>query len=223
MNAENPIVATSAAEDEAAEISTQRLNGVVDVSKPSRVVGWAIDRADARAAVDVEIYREGRLVTTVRAERHREDLVRNGIGTGNYGFSVDLEPPVEAGMAFSITAIAKAPDGTSGRLRPIGKAGASSDPDRRVLERVFEEVCLLRSDVMQMRQAAGATRPHDAESLREFIDRIEVVQARLEAFPRPQFTSPPPDSNRDLKAMALAALVVAIGALGFGVYSMWFS
>ena len=64
-----------------------RVYGVVDVVRPDRIAGWAIDRADSAAAVDVDIRREGRLVATVRADRPRRDLEKGGVGTGRYGFA----------------------------------------------------------------------------------------------------------------------------------------
>lgn len=200
---------------------TQRLNGVVDVSRPGRAVGWAIDRSDPDAAVEVEIYRDGRRISTVRADRHREDLVRNGIGTGKYGFVAELDPAVEPGMAFAVTAIARAADGTRGPLRPIGKAAPSSDPDRRILERTFEEVISLRADVARLKKPAPGSPENAVERLREMLERIEVVQARLEATDRGSASEAPSRSDASLRAIAGAALGIALGSLALGVFSMW--
>lgn len=214
--------AAEAASSEVEQSSGPRLNGVVDVSRPGRVAGWAIDRSDASVAVDVEIFREGRLVATVRADRHREDLVKNGIGTGRYGFVAEIDPPVEPGMAFAVTAIARAPDGARGALRPIGKAGPSSDPDRRVTERVFEEVVALRTELARVRKTVAAGADEAAiERFREMLERVEVVQARLEARPD-RAAELETGSDRGLRAIAIAALVIALGSLGFGILSMWF-
>ncbi len=206
-----------AAAEGAVEVSSQRINGVVDVSRPGRVVGWAIDRSDPEAAVEVDIYRDGRRVTTVRADRHREDLVRNGIGTGNYGFLVELDPAAEPGMAFAITAIARTADGSTGPLRPIGKAAPSTDPERRILERSFEEIISLRAEVADLR-----ARPSEAafERLREMLDRIEVVQARLEAGAPATERAQPSAPDHGLRAIAVSALLIALGSLAVGIFSM---
>lgn len=208
----------------AAQGAGPRLNGVIDVSRPGRVAGWAIDRSDASVAVDVEIFREGRLVATVRADRHREDLVKNGIGTGKYGFVAEIDPPVEPGMGFAVTAIARAADGTRGSLRSIGKAAPSSDAERRVSERIFEEVLALRADVARLRRdAQGAASPEDAasaERLREMLERIEVMQARIEETGR---TTAKPDmaaNQTGLRTIAVAAFLTALGSLALGIYSM---
>jgi hypothetical protein len=55
-----------------------RVYGVVDLIRHDRAAGWAIDRADPAAAVTVEVRREGRLVATARADRHRKDLESGG-------------------------------------------------------------------------------------------------------------------------------------------------
>lgn len=54
--------------------SGSRLYGVVDVLRPDRAAGWAVDRSGASAAPDVEIRREGRRVATLRADRLPPDL-----------------------------------------------------------------------------------------------------------------------------------------------------
>lgn len=210
--------------DDAAAATGPRLNGVVDVSRPGRVAGWAIDRSDPNAAVEVEIYRDGKSVARVRADRHREDLVRGGIGTGKYGFVAEIDPPIEPGMAFAVTAIARAADGARGPLRAIGKAAASSDADRRISERIFEEVIALRADVARLRRTgAGAPGPEDAasaERLREMLERIEVVQARLEASSRNPVAPDLAPGQSGLRIIVIAALLTALGSLALGLYTM---
>jgi hypothetical protein len=177
------------------------LYGVVDVLKPDRVAGWAIDRRDAGAALEVEIRREGRVVATVRADRPRRDLEKAGVGTGRYGFACDLDPPLEPGFEFTLAATARAPDGTAETLRrPAAQTG---DPDRRLLERVFEEV----------------RRPTDAAELRELAHRIEIAQARIEAALAAiePAAAPAPHGLRLLVGLALA---VATASLALGIVSM---
>ncbi len=88
-----------------------RLYGVIDVIKPDRIAGWAIDRSDSQAALMIDIAREGVPVGTVRADRSRKDLERGGVGTGRYGFAFEMTPPLEPGFEFTVSATARAADG----------------------------------------------------------------------------------------------------------------
>ena len=178
------------------------LYGVIDVVKPDRIAGWVIDRRDSRAALDVEIRREGRLVATVKAARPRRDLEKAGVGTGLYGFSCALDPPVEAGFEFTVTVTARAADGLTETLRRPGARAA--DPDRRLVERIFEEV----------------RRPTDAAELREVVRRIEIAQARIEAALAAVDAPAPGEPPRGLRLLVAAALVTATASLVLGIASM---
>lgn len=224
LDQETPPAADGAAESRAEAASTQRLNGVIDVARSGRVAGWAIDRADPEAAVDVEIHRDGRCVAKVRADRHREDLVRNGIGTGNYGFVAELGEPVEPGMAFAVTAVACGAGGLRQTLRPIGKAAPATDPDRRLLERIFEEIATLRGEIAQIRRQGPETGARAPGDMRETMERIEIVQARLEETAAAAGSRDPAAADAPgLRAIAVAALAIAIGSLALGIASMWFA
>lgn len=199
-----------------------RINGVVDVVRPDRVAGWAVDRASAAAAVSVDILREGRLVASVRADRQRPDLARNGIGTGHYGFTADLDPPLAPGMGFTISAIGRADDGGSGSLRRIAGAAPSEEPDRRLLEEIY--LILLRG------RAPAAERPpagnpvdlaEIASRIGEVAARIEVAQARLDA----RLEAPPSATGgrmglRLIAATAVAAAILSIAA-GLASFAGW--
>ena len=142
---------------DAAESAT-RINGVVDIPRPGRVAGWAIDRADPGAAVVVTVLREGRVVAEVRADAHRPDLERGGIGTGRYGFAIDLDPPLDPGLEFTLTAVARAADGTSGELRPVGRARPTDDAGSRLAQRTFAELRAPTRRLGPPRGAAGSRR-----------------------------------------------------------------
>lgn len=195
----------------------QRINGVLDVPRSGRVSGWAIDRADENAAVIVTILREGRVIGEVRADSHRPDLQRGGIGTGRYGFALDLEPPLDPGFEFTITAIARADDGASGEVRPVGRAKPSQDPDRRLAERTFSELTELRATLAQL--VVNRDRGSEMRAL-EVLDRVEVVQARLE---RAVSTAEPSEGRPHGRALVIAvtlALLTGAGSLALGVFSM---
>lgn len=190
-----------------------RINGVIDVPRPGRVSGWAIDRSDPEAVVTVQIAREGRPLGEVRADAYRADLERGGIGTGRYGFSFDLDTPLEPGFEFTVTATAVADDGTSGELRRIGRAKLAEDPARRLAERLFEEVFRLRMAIGSGMRTADA--PFD-----DAMARIEVVQARIEAA---LATSEPPQrsSTGGLVAAVGLSLLIGLASLGLGLWSLF--
>jgi hypothetical protein len=194
-----------------------RLYGVIDVVKPDRIAGWAIDRGDAAAAVEVEIRREGKPIRTVRADRHRADLAKGGVGTGDYGFRAEIDPPIEAGLEFTLTAVARTADGVEAELSRVGPALRSADPSLRVVERVYEEVTRLREALR--RSEARAAEP-EARAIAETLERVELVQARIEAALAAAPDAPQPARDAGLKAIALAALATAALSLGVGIWSM---
>ena len=189
-----------------------RINGVIDVPQTGRVSGWAIDRGDPDAAVTVRIAREGCLVGEVRADSYRPDLERGGIGTGRYGFALDLVAPLEPGFEFTVTAMARADDGTSGELRRIGRAKAAEDPGRRLAERLFEELVRLRMAIGSEIRSADAP-------LCDAIERIEVVQARIETA----LSTVEPPQRSDMGGIVAAvtlSLLIGLASLSLGLWSL---
>jgi hypothetical protein len=204
----------------AAVATEPRIYGVIDVLRPERIAGWAIDRADSAAALEIDIYREGCLVATVRADRYRADLEKGGVGTGKYGFAAALTPPIEPGFGFTLEAVARAADEASGGLKRVGAAAEPVSPEHRVLERVFEEVLRLRgAEAASRRATTGSEAEARGERLDRALERIEVAQARIEAALATVETPAPRDSG-GLGAIAICALAVALGSLGLGIYSM---
>lgn len=199
-----------AAEDEAS--ARARINGVIDVPRPGRVSGWAIDRGDPDAAVTVRIAREGRLVGEVRADGYRPDLERGGIGTGRYGFALDLKEPLEPGFEFTVTAMARADDGTSGELRRIGRAKSAENPGQRLAERLFEEFVRLRIAIGRETRTANAP-------LCDVVERIEVVQARIE-MALSTIEPPQRSGTRGLVVAVTLSLLIGAASLGLGLWSI---
>lgn len=191
-----------------------RLYGVVDVIRPDRIAGWAIDRADSQAALEIDVCREGRLVATVRADRFRKDLERGSVGTGRYGFACELTPPLEPGFEFTVSVSARTPDGVSCELKRVGLIGMA-DPDRRLVERIFESVTRL-----PVEPPKGSEVLQDLQDLPEVIRRLEVAQARIERM-LDAVEPPPPPSLGGLKLILAISLAIGIGSLALGVFSMW--
>ncbi len=184
-----------------------RLHGALDMVRADRIGGWAVDRANPGAAVEVDIFREGHRIATLRADRPRKDLAR-GDEEANHGFALALDPPLEPGFEFTIVAVARAGEG-SAELRRAG-GGPPATPERRILERIFEEVARI-----------GQQPPADADP-GEALQRVELAQVRIEAalagLEAP--AAPPP---RGLWALALAALAIGAGSLVLGIVSMLWS
>ena len=186
-----------------------RVYGVIDVLRPSRIAGWAIDRADSAAAVSIEIRREGAVVATVRADRHRRDLERGGVGTGRYGFVCELNPPLQPGFEFTVSATARTADGAACELRRAGAVDDEASAERRLMERIFALVSRVPDE------AAGRQ-----DKLKDAIDRLELVQARIEAA-LAAVEPPPAPAVAGLRAIAWLAVAVALVSLGIGLVSMF--
>lgn len=198
-----------------------RIWGVIDVLRKGRVAGWVIDRSDSSAVVEVDIHYEGRLIKTVKSDRHRPDLVKGGVGTGNYGFSAELDKPIDPDFAFTVTATARTADGVSAGLKRVGAAVDGSGPETRMVRRIFEEIIALRREVeLQGSVATIRELTEAAGRLHPMIERIDLAQVRLNAAVA-DVEKPVNDPARSLRYLVGAALGVAFISLGIGIYSLW--
>lgn len=198
----------------------ERIYGVVDLLRANRIAGWAVDRSDSAAAVSVEIWREGSRMAVVRADRLRPDLVKGGVGSGHYGFVADIDPPIEPGFEFTVIAKARGADGAAVVLGRNTSAGEKAGAERRLAERLFEEVLNVRADV-----AALTGRDSCAEEigrLRVVLDQIEVVQARIDASAASLGVAPVSETRAGLRIVAGVAIAIALGALGVAGWSWLF-
>lgn len=198
--------------DSAARQPGPPLHGVVDVLRPDRVAGWVIDRRDATAHATVEVRREGRIVASVPANRVRRDLETARVGTGSYGFSVNLDPPLDEGMEFTVTVRAFSPDGSEVFLRPAGRLGAPSG-EQRALARLLEEIAtcrtLLQGHASETAELAGT------------LARVELVQARLESMTPGFDATANCGAASSLRFLSVAALITAGLSLALAVASLW--
>lgn len=64
--------------------------------------GWARDRANPQAPVDVEIVADGRVLATVRADLYRRDLADAGKGSGEHGFVYVLPRHLQDGSRHEV-------------------------------------------------------------------------------------------------------------------------
>ncbi|MGP3698422.1 hypothetical protein [Rhodobacter sp. NSM] len=158
------------------------LYGVVDVLRSDRIAGWVIDRRDPEAQASVEIRIEGRLYAKVSADRKRRDLQASGLGTGCYGFSAPLDPPIEEGMEFTVSARAVGSDGAYSVLRPIRRLGPTSS-EQRALARILEETAGCH-DALQ-------TQAENSDLIKSALYHLELLQARLDSM-YPSVSDPAP-------------------------------
>jgi hypothetical protein len=187
-----------------------RIYGVVDVLRPDRVGGWAIDRSDAHAALEIDIHRDGALIATVRADRLRKDLEKGSVGSGRYGFACPLAPPLEPGFEFTVTVTARTADGVEAELRRPA-AAATGDPERRLTERIYGEVVRIRRDLLTGDEAA-ARQDEMLARLETLLARVEAAQGRLDA--------PAPPALVGLKLLVGLSLALGAGSLVLGLWSM---
>ncbi len=212
-------VAVDVSDDENLDI---RVNGVVDLPTNARIAGWAIDRADPNAHVTVDVFREGALIASVPATSYRQDLERNGIGTGKYGFKIDLDQPIEPELAFTVTARARTHDGVSGPLRNTGRTVLDDDRPLRVLQRIYTQLGGFRQDMDRLsQQVAGMAQAGPDDSAADVLARIELVQARLESGLAEVEQPPAPPRATGLRWAVGAALLLGAGSLVLGLWSLW--
>jgi hypothetical protein len=74
------------------------LDGHVDVVSRSRVQGWARDLAAPTQRVDLQVWDNGVVIGTARADRLRPDLVQAGIGDGCHSFVFDFPGGLAPGI-----------------------------------------------------------------------------------------------------------------------------
>ncbi len=81
------------------------MRGAIDIVEPSHVVGWAYDPRKPNDTLAVQLFVDGKFVTTVEAHDPRPDLVSAGATiTPAHGFSFAL-PPLPSGT-YKINAYA---------------------------------------------------------------------------------------------------------------------
>jgi hypothetical protein len=76
----------------------RRLAGYIDVFNQDSIIGWAADKTDPVAPINVDLFIDDRLQATVTADLFRQDLKDAGYGDGRKGFHLLLGPaPFPAG------------------------------------------------------------------------------------------------------------------------------
>lgn len=131
-----------------------------------------------------------------------------------------FEPPLEPGFEFTVTAVARSADGALLDLKRPGAATQSPDRERRMLERLYEEVTAIANRLAAPPPPA-APAPHEAAeaALADAVRRIELTQLRVEAA-LSAVAPPAPPEIKGLRAIAVTALALAAGSLALGLWSL---
>jgi hypothetical protein len=78
------------------------LGGVQDTIDCDIITGWAMDYVSPGRSISVDVYENDHLVTSVLAAEFRQGLRDEGIGTGQYGFSVKTPDALKDGQPHSV-------------------------------------------------------------------------------------------------------------------------
>lgn len=76
-----------------------------EVTANKMLIGWAWDPSSPKTALKVAVFVDGVQVSTLRAERHRNDLKRAGKAEGRCGFSLDLSPWLRSDCDHQISVV----------------------------------------------------------------------------------------------------------------------
>jgi hypothetical protein len=70
-----------------------RLRGAIDVVDQTRVAGWVVDPGSPQEAIEVQLFIDEKLISSIHASEKRADLVESGVTSNpNHGFNFDLAP-----------------------------------------------------------------------------------------------------------------------------------
>lgn len=67
-----------------------KLIGSIDQIKDGHVIGWCADEENLSSPLELQVEINGLHCTQVKAKKSRADVKNAGVGTGNYGFDINL-------------------------------------------------------------------------------------------------------------------------------------
>lgn len=153
----------------------QTIQGFIERIEPQRVSGWAWDKLAPEVFLEIEIVLDGKILTTIRADRFREDL-KSATGDGRHAFQAFLDDPIPEQSKHRITAVARSGhDGASTPLVNLVCAPLSDSPGTSAAAAVATAVNAGRGDRGQVdtgQVAAGA---------RQWLNQLAAADRRLQA------------------------------------------
>lgn len=97
-----------------------QLRGAIDVADQTRVAGWVHDPQSPAAALEVQLFIDGKFAASKLADEKREDLVQAGVtAQSNHGFNFALESLNLPGGQHSVQVYAVRAAGANKTLLPI--------------------------------------------------------------------------------------------------------
>lgn len=78
--------------------------GFLEAANCQEIVGWVWNKTLPNEAVKIEICDNNTVIQTVEASEFREDVAKNSIGTGKYGFRVPTPPQFMDGKPHTLRA-----------------------------------------------------------------------------------------------------------------------
>lgn len=177
-------------------VAPPSIAGYIDAVKGLKVSGWAWNRAEPAAILEIEIRRDGKAAALGRADKFRTDLEKAGVGDGRHAFEITLETPIAPGAGHSIEAFAMCP-GLAQAVPLVNRTGAAPGGER-------QGVPAMPAEFRQwVDQVAAVQRTFEA-TVRSVIDDVRAAEARA--------TSRPAAEMRALTA-AVESLHSAVGEI----------
>lgn len=206
--------------------------GYLDCATHKTISGWAWNPEQDMQALAVRLFANGRLLSRVVANALRPDLMASGIGTGRYGFELDIDGVLDPMQRYVIQAFVEnsgrpllgAPmvvepansfnEAFAGSISRVFSALASQDDRVRALEFMLAQAERVKQQMADA-EAGRETRQRSqrrkralgpvAASLPTPARRALVVDDR---FPAP---------SRDAGSNALLSHIRALQALGYAI------
>ncbi|MDG4575537.1 MAG: hypothetical protein P9C36_02980 [Defluviicoccus sp.] len=151
------------------------ISGYIDAAKGLKVSGWAWNRADPTAVLEIEIRCGGEVAGRGRADKFRADLEKAGVGDGRHAFEVMLETPIAPGEGHAIEAFALCP-GLASPAPLVNRTVALPGSERGGAPAMPEDFRQWVDQVASVQRSFEVT-------LRAVIDDVRAAEARAASRP----------------------------------------
>ncbi|WEK49210.1 MAG: hypothetical protein P0Y66_15865 [Candidatus Kaistia colombiensis] len=173
------------------------LTGRVDAIDNGRLYGWALDRSQPSARMQIVVSLGSQKIAEATADKLRSDLRRNGVGDGQHAFDIPLPESVTARQR-DLSIVAISPTGEerilfAPTLDEQAAEALIAAPLTRVLEKL--EVLMAAQRQLQLNQrgiqrssegAAGDAPPAQLEQIEttqtEIVSRLSELEVFLMRF-----------------------------------------
>jgi len=166
-----PITAPATRDAEVVPIKPNEIQGRIDAVSRGRIFGWAWDRRNGDARLEIDVWLGDRHLGTATADRERADLAPNGIGDGRHAFELALDG-VDAAQWEEVTATARAP-ATGARVPLARPTAAEKEVERVVAPGLIRLTQMLEAVGSSQRRAANA----QAQALAGVRELVQSGQA----------------------------------------------